>query len=58
VQAIASDRMAVHVIAPPERKYSSWIGGYILASLSSFDQMWYRECIQKNVSLIVHRKCF
>merc|ERR1719213_496338 len=27
-------------IAPPERKYSVWIGGSILASLSTFQQMW------------------
>merc|ERR1719411_1696201 len=34
---------------PPERKYSVWIGGSILASLSTFQQMWiskqeYDEC--------------
>lgn len=28
------------VIAPPERKYSSWLGGSILASLTPFTQMW------------------
>ncbi len=33
--------MKVKVIAPPERKYSVWIGGSILASLSTFQQMWY-----------------
>ncbi|XP_076816787.1 actin, cytoplasmic 3-like [Clavelina lepadiformis] len=30
----------VKIIARPERKYSVWIGGSILASLSSFQQMW------------------
>jgi actin-related protein len=29
----------IKVIAPPERKYSVWIGGSILASLSTFQQM-------------------
>merc|ERR1712130_730275 len=29
----------VNVIAPPERKYSSWIGGSILTSLSTFEDM-------------------
>merc|ERR1719410_276569 len=43
----------------PERKYSVWIGGSILASLSTFQQMWiskqeYDEC----GPAIVHRKCF
>jgi actin-related protein len=51
--------MKVKVIAPPERKYSVWIGGSILSSLSSFGQMWiskqeYDECGPG----IVHRKCF
>lgn len=30
----------VKIIAPPERKYSTWIGGSILSSLSTFQQMW------------------
>lgn len=28
------------VTAPPERKYSAWLGGSIPASLSTFQQMW------------------
>ncbi|KAG5252780.1 actin [Salix suchowensis] len=32
--------MKIKVVAPPERKYSVWIGGSILASLSTFQQMW------------------
>eukprot|EP00761_Pharyngomonas_kirbyi_P013043 gb/GECH01013070.1/.p1 GENE.gb/GECH01013070.1/~~gb/GECH01013070.1/.p1 ORF type:complete len:427 (+),score=99.69 gb/GECH01013070.1/:1-1281(+) len=31
---------SVKIITPPERKYSVWIGGSILASLSSFSSMW------------------
>jgi actin-related protein len=30
----------VKVISPPERKYSIWIGGSRLASLSTFQKMW------------------
>ena len=30
----------ITVIAPPERKYSVWKGGSILASLPTFQQMW------------------
>ncbi|XP_045214055.2 uncharacterized protein LOC123564487 [Mercenaria mercenaria] len=49
----------VRIIAPPERKYSVWIGGSILSSLSTFGQM----CISKQEydecgPSIVHRKCF
>jgi len=29
------------VVAPPERLFSSWVGGSILGSLSTFQQMWY-----------------
>ncbi|XP_053407333.1 actin, cytoplasmic-like isoform X1 [Mercenaria mercenaria] len=56
---LVPNTMKVKVIAPPERKYSVWIGGSILASLSTFSQMWiskqeYDECGPS----IVHRKCF
>ncbi|KAJ3425114.1 actin [Anaeramoeba flamelloides] len=49
----------VKVIAPPERKCSVWIGGSILASLSTFQNM----CIssqeyEESGPSIVHRRCF
>jgi len=34
--ALAPSTMKIKIIAPPERKYSVWIGGSILASLSTF----------------------
>merc|ERR1719354_1118875 len=37
---LAPSTMKVKIIAPPERKYSVWIGGSILASLATFQQMW------------------
>ena len=59
IVALAPSTMKIKVVAPPERKYSVWIGGSILASLSTFGQMW----ISKNEydeagPSIVHRKCF
>jgi len=36
VVALAPSTMRINVIAPPERKYSVWMGGSILSSLSSF----------------------
>ena len=36
ITALAPSSMKVKIIAPPERKYSVWIGGSILASLSTF----------------------
>lgn len=47
------------VVAPPERKYSVWIGGSILASLSTFQQMWIAKSeYEESGPSIVHRKCF
>ena len=43
VTALAPPTMKTKIIAPPDRKYSAWIGGSILASLSTFQQM----CITK-----------
>merc|ERR1719234_3002729 len=40
ITALAPSTMKIKIIAPPERKYSVWIGGSILASLSTFQEMW------------------
>ncbi|XP_047739720.1 LOW QUALITY PROTEIN: actin-2-like [Hyalella azteca] len=49
----------IKIIAPPERKYSVWIGGSILASLSTFQQMWIsKQEYDESGPSIVHRKCF
>jgi actin, other eukaryote len=40
-------------------KYSVWIGGSILASLSTLQQMWIQKTKTKNLDqVLVHRKCF
>ena len=36
VQRVAVKDMRIKIFAPPERKYSTWIGGSILAGLSTF----------------------
>ena len=36
VQRLAVRDMRIKIFAPPERKYSTWIGGSILAGLSTF----------------------
>ena len=36
IVALAPSTMTISVIPPPERKYSVWMGGSILSSLSSF----------------------
>jgi len=56
---LAPPSMKIKVVAPPERKYSVWIGGSILASLSTFQQMWIsKEEYEESGPGIVHRKCF
>ncbi|XP_078690966.1 actin, cytoplasmic 3-like [Branchiostoma floridae x Branchiostoma belcheri] len=56
---MAPSTMKVKIIAPPERKYSVWIGGSILGSLSTFQEMWIsKEEYDESGPGIVHRKCF
>ncbi|KAK5075067.1 centractin- actin- protein of the dynactin complex [Lithohypha guttulata] len=40
IQRLAVKDMKIKIFAPPERKYSTWIGGSILAGLSTFRRMW------------------
>ncbi|XP_030071239.1 actin-like protein 7A [Microcaecilia unicolor] len=43
----------------PERKYSVWTGGSILASLKSFQQLWvYRKEYNEQGPFIMYKKCF
>ena len=49
----------IKVLAPPERLYSVWLGGSILASLSTFQSMWItKQEYDENGPNIIHRKCF
>jgi len=57
--ALAPSTMKIKVVAPPERKYSVWIGGSILSSLSTFQSMWISKAeYDESGPSIVHRKCF
>lgn len=59
LNALVPSSMRVKVLAPPDRKYSVWIGGSILGSLSSFKDMWItKEEYADQGPSIVHRKCF
>eukprot|EP01138_Halocafeteria_seosinensis_P014378 gb/GECG01014679.1/.p1 GENE.gb/GECG01014679.1/~~gb/GECG01014679.1/.p1 ORF type:complete len:377 (+),score=46.43 gb/GECG01014679.1/:1-1131(+) len=59
ITALAPAAMKIKVVAPPERKYSVWIGGSILSSLSTFQSMWIsKEEYDESGPTIVHRKCF
>jgi actin-related protein len=58
ITALAPSTMKVNVVAPPERKYSVWIGGSIAASLSTFQEMWIskQEYCEYGPS-VLQRKC-
>jgi len=58
VTNLAPSSMQIKIVAPPERKYSVWIGGSILASLSTFEEMWVtKDEYDESGPSIVHRKC-
>ena len=50
VQRLAVKDMRIKIFAPPERKYSTWIGGSILAGLSTF-----RKVITSGFECGIHR---
>merc|ERR1711887_297038 len=48
ITALAPPTMKIKIIAPPERKYSVWIGGSILASLSSTENASLEESTKRS----------
>ena len=61
MRTLAPAAFAVKVVAPPEteRKFGAWIGGSILASMSSFESMWITKGeYDESGPGIVQRKCF
>ncbi|KAG2374697.1 hypothetical protein C9374_010441 [Naegleria lovaniensis] len=58
IHLVNDSTMRVKVVAPPLRNYSSWIGGSMLGSMSTFQSMWIsKEEYEEDGSSIVHRKC-
>ncbi|CAL4089118.1 unnamed protein product [Meganyctiphanes norvegica] len=56
---ITPPNLKIKIHAPPERKYSVWIGGSILSSLSTFQALWVtKEEYEEHGPSIVHKKCF
>lgn len=50
--------MTVNVIAPSYSKYSSWLGGSILAALPTFQPMWISKAeYDESGPSVVNRKC-
>jgi len=59
VKQLAPKDIKIKISAPPERKYSTWMGGSILASLTTFAKMWISsEEYEEDGVNVVHRKTF
>jgi len=58
LEELAPRTIKINVVTPPHRKFSVWIGGSILASLSGFRDMWVTQAEYKEMGKsIIHRKC-
>jgi len=59
ITKLAPKAAKIKVKAPAERKFSVWIGGSILSSLTTFESMWVLKDEYEDAGAnIVHRKCF
>ncbi|XP_069168594.1 actin-1-like isoform X1 [Procambarus clarkii] len=58
ITALAPSTMKIKISVPLERKHSVWVGGSMLASHSTFQQMWIsKQEYDESGPSIVHRKC-
>ena len=57
--AFVHSNVETRVVAPAERQFTTWIGGSMLASLSTFPTMWISRSEYDDYGpAIVHQKCF
>ncbi|KAK9074994.1 hypothetical protein SSX86_003313 [Deinandra increscens subsp. villosa] len=58
ITALAPPSMSIKVFAEADRKFGVWIGGSLLASLSTFQQMWiFKDEYDEHGPSIVYKKC-
>eukprot|EP00929_Paragymnodinium_shiwhaense_P122502 TRINITY_DN95307_c0_g1_i1.p1 TRINITY_DN95307_c0_g1~~TRINITY_DN95307_c0_g1_i1.p1 ORF type:complete len:382 (-),score=64.84 TRINITY_DN95307_c0_g1_i1:113-1258(-) len=59
VRKLAPKDIKIRISAPPERRFSTWIGGSVLAALATFKKMWVsKEEYDEDGFPVLHRKCF
>ena len=61
IKALAPESMKeeIRIYSPTERKFSVWIGGAILSSISTFENMWITKAEYEEFGAYsIHRKCF
>ncbi|KAF3038576.1 centractin- actin- protein of the dynactin complex [Didymella pomorum] len=56
VQRLAVKDMRIKILAPPERIYTTWTGGSILAGLSTFKKMWVEKDEWQENPDIIHSR--
>ncbi len=51
---LVPENVEIRIVAPPERRYSVWIGGSILSSLKTFQRLWIskKEYSESGASII------
>lgn len=55
---ISPQNVKVKVIGCSERKFSPWVGGSVLSSLGSFQQMWMsKQEYEEHGAIMIERKC-
>jgi actin beta/gamma 1 len=53
---LVPENVEIRIVAPPERRYSVWIGGSILSSLKTFQRLWVsRKEYQEQGASIIRR---
>jgi actin-related protein len=55
---ISPQNVKVKVLGGSDRKFLPWVGGSILSSLGSFQQMWMsRQEYEEHGAIMIERKC-
>lgn len=59
IKQLIPPKITTKIIAPPDRKYSVWMGGSILVSPSAFQERWIsKKEYDESGPIVVHKKCF
>jgi len=59
IRKLSPKDIKIRISAPPERKFSTWIGGSVLASLVTFKKMWVtKQEYEEEGAQVLHRKTF
>ena len=58
IPEVAPQQVRVKCISSAEKRFTPWMGGSILSSLGSFQQMWMsRQEFEEHGAIMIERKC-